>query len=282
MLKQRIATAVVLVALLAAALIYLSPTQLSLLFAIVVAYAGWEWAAFVGLQTPLSRFLYTGFIAGLIASCAFLFGLGSQINESVIEAVCVVAVVWWLLGFYFVKSYPASLSLWSSVVARGAIGVLVLLPAWCALVALFHSTNGYVLLLWIVAIVAMADVGAYFTGKAFGRHKLAPNVSPGKTWEGVAGGLTVNALVAGALVVWLQIELSAALWVFALVLVTAAVSVVGDLLESMLKRNVGLKDSGNILPGHGGVLDRIDGFTAALPTFVLIMHISQLAPTIFS
>jgi phosphatidate cytidylyltransferase len=147
------------------------------------------------------------------------------------------------------------------------VGFLVLVPAGLGLVHLVRLLpDGRLLLLYLLVLIAAADVGAYFGGRAFGRRKLAPHVSPGKTWEGFAAGMLASIIIAA---------LGAALfdqpfwpWL-ALCLLVAVVSVIGDLTESMFKRHVGLKDSGTLLPGHGGVLDRIDSLTAAAPTFLL-------------
>jgi phosphatidate cytidylyltransferase len=143
-----------------------------------------------------------------------------------------------------------------------ATGWLVLFPTWFALMD-FHAMRP-ALLFGLMAVVAAADIGAYFAGRAFGRHKLAPSISPGKTWEGVVGGLLAVALY-GALWLLLESTLTVPFPGFILLLAMASLSVVGDLFESWLKRQAGIKDSGHILPGHGGVLDRIDGLTSALP-----------------
>jgi len=149
-----------------------------------------------------------------------------------------------------------------------------LVPAWIGLFFIRSHDQGSWLVLLLVAIVACADIGAYFAGKRFGRHRLAATVSPGKSWEGFVGGLfasVIFALIVGQ--VWAPTE---RLWLLALVAPTALVSVVGDLLESMVKRHRGVKDSGLILPGHGGVLDRVDGITAAVPVFALTLLITGM------
>ncbi len=167
-----------------------------------------------------------------------------------------------------VISYPRSSALWrESALARTIAGLLVLVPAWAALVVL-HSRfdHGYFVLL--AFIIWGADTGAYFAGRAFGKRKLAPNVSPGKSWEGVIGGLLVALLAALVATYWLT-PLGGYPAFFLLVLLTVFISVLGDLSESLFKRVMKLKDSGGILPGHGGVLDRIDSLTAAGPLFTL-------------
>jgi phosphatidate cytidylyltransferase len=171
----------------------------------------------------------------------------------------------------WVMGYPASATLWSTRPMLGLMGVLVLVPAWLAVVYLLHLDSGRWLLLYMFVVVAAADIGAYFSGKRFGKRKLALAVSPGKSWEGVWGGLVVCGLLA-----WLTHVLASPLQLklaelVAIVLITALVSVLGDLLESMVKRQRGVKDSGTLLPGHGGILDRIDGHTAAAPVFALAL-----------
>ena len=146
---------------------------------------------------------------------------------------------------------------------------MVLVPAWVSLVILRQSEHGIWLVFFIIVIVASADIGAYFAGRKFGSKKLAPSVSPGKSWEGVWGGIIV-ALVSGSLMVVCHDAYVMSPWILVLILPTAMISVVGDLLESMLKRFRGIKDSGTLLPGHGGVLDRIDGLVASIPVFSLV------------
>ena len=147
-------------------------------------------------------------------------------------------------------------------------GVVVLFPTWLALVQLRVAGPG--VLLALLAVVWMADVAAYFSGKAFGRHKLAPSISPGKTWEGAIGagvGVALYGLAVRAGVAYEPVAVH--FWILGLLTVTA-ISIVGDLFESMLKRQAGIKDSSNVLPGHGGVLDRIDSLTSTLPVVTLL------------
>jgi phosphatidate cytidylyltransferase len=177
-----------------------------------------------------------------------------------VDSVLGIAVLWWIVALVWVVRFAGRVS----GLSAGLAGVLVLVPAWLALVQLHEISRQLVLLL--ILLVVAADVGAYFGGRTFGKHKLAPTVSPGKTWEGVAGGLVAALLMATAGVYWLNLNA----WPF-LGLVAAVVfaSIVGDLTESMFKRHAGLKDSGSLLPGHGGVMDRVDSVTAAAPFFLL-------------
>lgn len=198
--------------------------------------------------------------------------------------VFILSVVWWVLAFFLVLNYPEKTEHWESSLIRMLMGIFVLLPAWHALVFL---RNGTVLLdleleggaqldsLWVILYVMFvvwgADVGAYFAGRAFGNRKLAPAVSPGKSWAGVYGGLVVIELMALSVGGYLSLSLGQTLALLLVTFVTGVVSVLGDLLESMLKRHRGIKDSSQLLPGHGGVMDRVDSLTAALPIFTFCL-----------
>jgi phosphatidate cytidylyltransferase len=174
-----------------------------------------------------------------------------------------------------VISYPKCSQLWgSSLVLRGLIGCMVFIPTWRALNFLrvsdvFGGGNGPMVVLFLFVVIWSADSGAYFAGKLWGKTKLAPAVSPGKTWQGCAGAM-ITALLLTLLLVW-KLPAPQPSWVLLILLttITVAFSVLGDLFESMLKRNVGLKDSGGLIPGHGGLLDRVDSLTAAAPIFAL-------------
>jgi phosphatidate cytidylyltransferase len=172
-------------------------------------------------------------------------------------------VVGWFFALVLVVQYPRSFS--PTFVALA--GIVVLLPSWALLVRLHkEGALGAELAFTLLLIVWAADVGAYAFGRLLGRTKLAPAVSPGKTWEGVTGGLLAAGLAAAMAAGWLGLPTAR---LVALGVATALISVLGDLTQSMFKRNVGLKDSGKLLPGHGGVLDRIDSLTAAVPAFVV-------------
>ena len=180
-----------------------------------------------------------------------------------------IAALWWIAALIWLFRFPTAIPAW--VVALG--GLCVILPAWLAL-AFLHGLqpSGRFMVFLVMASVWAADMGAFFAGKQFGRVKLAPRVSPGKTWEGVAGGLLTAVLVATGLCVFFGADWKALLPV---VVCTAIISVVGDLTVSMFKRNAGLKDSGSVFPGHGGVMDRLDSLAAAAPVFVLGLALSQ-------
>ncbi len=258
-LMQRIVTAVVLMAVLLLVFFTLPPAAAKGLLGIFVLIAAWEWSGFLLLESTGARVAYAALLGALMAAVLWLIPARLPLLP-----LLVVSVVWWVVAFFWVIRYPTTIPR-----AVGALcGVLVILPAWAGIVALLElDAGGAEYVLFVLAIVWAADVGAYFVGRRLGRHKLAPQVSPGKTWEGLAGGL-VAAMVASACgALWFG--LSPALLV-PIGLLVGAVSVVGDLTVSMFKRNAGLKDSGNLFPGHGGVLDRVDSVTAAVPLFVLV------------
>ncbi len=258
MLVPRILTALVLLALIVPALMYLAPAQLVLAIGGVMLVAAWEWGGFFPNATWKTRVFFTVFVALVLVALHQVPSLHLGF-----PVILWVAVVWWIVALIWILTKP-------DVVPSLAIflaGLTVCVSAWVALSVLQLKTSlGPQWLLFLIVLIASADVGAYVAGRLFGRHKLAPRVSPGKTWEGVAGGVILSGLVAIAGNKWFAVQH----WGFVMLCVSVAwVSVVGDLAESLFKRNAGLKDSGRILPGHGGVMDRIDSLTAAAPIFVL-------------
>lgn len=265
MLKQRVITAFMLAAVFLAVLI-LAPSMVFMLFiALIVSVAGWEWANLCGLIQPTTRIAYAlSVVCTAILLCYCIFSLALI----PLKWVLTVNGVWWALALLWVQSYPSSAVLWRPLAVRALMGYVVLLPTLVSLYALRVMPNGEFLVLAVVLLVAAADIGAYFAGRTFGKRKLAPNVSPGKTWEGVVGGLLAVTVIS---LVYALFTHHSYLLTLAVAIPAAAVSVLGDLLESMLKRQRGIKDSSQLLPGHGGVLDRIDGLLAAAPIFALAL-----------
>ncbi|HEY0722116.1 MAG TPA: phosphatidate cytidylyltransferase [Gammaproteobacteria bacterium] len=263
MLKQRIITALILAPLAIWAILGLSHELFRLLMMVVAAMAAWEWARLVGWHSLPGRLAYVGLVTGAILVLELLLRQGSAV-----DGVLIAALGWWLLSLLMVVRYPAGREFWRShTSARAVAGLLVIVPMWLG-VALIHIAPGPAYVLVLMLLVWGADTGAYFAGRRFGRHKLAPHVSPGKSWEGVVGGLLMTFAVA-AVGSWLLQPAMGALLFILLSLLTVAFSIVGDLQESMFKRMVELKDSGGLLPGHGGMLDRIDSLTSAAPFFAL-------------
>lgn len=266
MLKQRLLTALVLGGLIVWGILALPTGYLALVFALFALIGGWEWSRMSGFQRPQARVIYVACVAVLLVAC--WFALQSLVwSQTIIYA----AVLWWLVAWIWLLNYPlGQRNSGLMCVLKGAAGVLALVPTWSALLILHRvAPHGPAWVLFIVALAWVADSGAYVAGRRWGRHKLAPRVSPGKTWEGVYGAL-LSVFVYATLMGFLLGMRDAKLLTFiALSLCLVPVSVVGDLFESMLKRHRGLKDSGQLLPGHGGMLDRIDSLTAAAPAFVL-------------
>lgn len=258
MLKQRIITALILLPLVLGAIFYLPTPWFALAMVIPVAVAAWEWGNIMGLSSQVERCGY-----------ALLVVLGMAVEYWLhLDLVLALGVIWWSFALSLVKAYPEKQALWSGRRVQGIIGLFILLPAWWGLLVLHRQPGGSWWLLYAFLLVWGADTGAYFAGRRFGKRRLAPNVSPGKTVEGLLGGVLVTGVVA-VMVATLSSALDAvALGWFLLVSLIAVVgSVYGDLVESMFKRHRGIKDSSQVLPGHGGVLDRIDSITAAVPLF---------------
>ncbi len=255
MLKTRVLTALVLLGILLAALFVL-PTKGGLaLFALLLLLGAWEWAPFQGWTSPLARLGYC------VIAAAVCYGCWHYPDAVPRRAVFTLAFAWWCFATLWILFFPRHVARPATEVA----GLIVLVPTWLALAYLLTGAGpSYVM--YLLLLVWAADIGAYFAGRSFGRHALAPLVSPKKTWEGAAGGVALSLVIAAGGVVWFGWP---ALPFMALSLVTVVLSIVGDLTESMFKRNAGLKDSGSILPGHGGILDRIDSVTAAAPVFAL-------------
>jgi phosphatidate cytidylyltransferase len=257
----------VLVAVLLGVMLGLPPIATMWLITVLVLIGAWEWAAFIGNGSAPARALFTVAVAALLIGSLYLY----KTTPGSVRFVMLAAVAWWFVAFLWVCLAPTRVNPVSAAVA----GVLTLVPCWLALVYITHEVGTY-WVLFLLALVWAADTGAFFAGRWLGRVPLAPRVSPKKTWEGVFGGMLVSGFVA-----WL-----AATFVFsvdvgqfvAVCIAVAAVSIVGDLTESMLKRAVGLKDSGSVFPGHGGMLDRIDSVTAAAPALVFALIMLQVIP----
>lgn len=268
MLRQRLVTAVVLLVPLLAALFYLPPLGLAGLFGIVVALAAWEWAGLCGFLCVAQR----------TALAAFLLALGAigtailHARPALIWPVALGAVLWWAWVLVeLIRHDTRPVGLFVSPASKITGAVMILVPPWVAAYYLHaHDPQRPALLLFVLALVGVADSFAYLAGHLFGRTRLAPQLSPGKTVEGLFGGLASACLLAALWGLWFA-HMSGwylTAWL-ALAVTTMLFSVVGDLAESRLKRLAGVKDSGRLLPGHGGVLDRIDAFTAAAPVFLL-------------
>ena len=274
MFKQRFATASILALLFASALAFFS-TPIFLIFIMMVALvAGWEWSDLSRIKSKFGKVLFlVGLFISLMLAANYLSILG-QYDQLLGYQICFAAMVLWAVIFLWLQGYPSSAILWSSGSIMIVLGIALLTATWVALASIMSLGNGRFLLLLAVGIIVLADVGGYIVGKTFGRHKLAPTISPGKTWEGLFGGMALQGLLVLLLaLIFTDINL---LNLCLLVFPVAICSVIGDLFESMLKRQRGVKDSSNLLPGHGGFLDRLDGVMPALPMFFII--ISKASP----
>lgn len=269
MFKQRFATASVLALLFIASLAYFSTTTFASFIMLVVLIAGWEWCDLSGIKSIVTKLLCIfGLLVSLMIASNYV-GIYSQFNQLLSYQICFSVMLLWAIIFLWLQGYPSSAILWSSKPVMLCLGVFLLVATWVALASIISLENGRYLLLLAVTIIVLADVGGYIAGKLFGRHKLAPTISPGKTWEGLLGGMVLQAFLVG---IFLQLFPDIdALDLCMLVFPVAICSVIGDLFESMLKRFRGVKDSSNLLPGHGGFLDRLDGVMAALPMFYVIL-----------
>lgn len=257
-LRSRVLTALVLASVLVGVVLGLPEWATLVLIALAVLAGAWEWTALLGLTGAALRGAYVLVVALLLAG-AWLYTR----DAGALRIFLLFAAAWWLVALGWLALAPQQVQGWSA----GLAGLLVLVPAGVALGQIRIAPGiGAALTLFTIVLVVAADAGAFFAGRAFGRVRLAPRVSPGKTWEGVIGGLVLSALVAFGGAAWFGVP---AVSMVPVCVAAAAFSVVGDLTESMLKRYAGVKDSGSLFPGHGGILDRIDSITAGAPVLLL-------------
>lgn len=269
MLATRVATAAVLVPLVVAGIVWLPTRVVALIFAVLMAVGAWEWARLLGWDAIESRAGYTL----LYAVLAMAFGGSLSVASGpgmAVDWLLALTCAWWLLVVYWLPRFPAG---WAATIGRPKVGAVVGQAVLCAAVmavyAIHAAGQGTGLLLLFFVLIWAADTGAYFIGRALGRHQLAPNISPGKTREGAIGGVVtamVAAGVGGPVLGYDGVGLACLVllggWI-------AVVAMLGDLTLSMFKRHAGIKDSGALFPGHGGVLDRLDSVLAAAPWFAV-------------
>lgn len=278
MLKTRIVTAIVLVSAFLLALFYLPPIGWLAVSTLIAALAAWEWGALIGFG-KLARVSF-GLAVVVVAVLTAIASPGSVgiAGESDSAAIALGRWFYYPSAAFWILVAPIWMkSRWRihGSVLGVLVGAVVILPTWLALVQI--KLAGELVLLAIMATVWLADIAAYFSGRTFGRHKLAPAISPGKTWEGAIGGVLAVVVYGFFYLSVLPKELAGSpALLFVLLVAFAAFSIVGDLLESLLKRQAGLKDSSGILPGHGGVLDRIDSLTSTLPMAAIALHYFSL------
>ncbi len=278
MLKQRIITALILAPLALLAILFLPVEQFKIVVAAVVALGAYEWANMSGINGRVSK---ATFMALILIICGILiFAVDGQSVwyqgelNGLYKAILGIAAVWWAVSLGMILTYPKYSSAWTeNIPIRAAFGILTLIPTWVAIISL--RTNlyevdpfyGASLIFYVLGIVWAADIGAFFVGVKFGKHKLRPNVSPGKSIEGLLGGVMASLAIIAFAALHYNFDASRIGLHLLIGIITVAVSALGDLNESMFKRCAGLKDSGKLLPGHGGIMDRIDSLTAAFPVF---------------
>ncbi len=257
--KQRLLTALILIPIFVFFVLKASPQAFYILTGLIVVWGAWEWSFLMEIKQFPQNCIYPVFIIFMLF-VAYLLPIMPILYST---------FVFWIVAIGLVKCYPRGVIGWRNNLVRGCMGLFVLIPCWLAVNFIRHADNGIILLLFLFLLIWGADSGAYFIGKKWGKHKLLPAVSPGKTWEGVLGALLTT--VAVNLLGFFDLVIPISRWSIPLLfsLITVLFSILGDLFESMLKRGAGLKDSGHLLPGHGGILDRIDSLTAAAPIFAL-------------
>lgn len=278
MLKTRIITAIVLVGVFLSALFYLPPIGWLSFATLIAALAAWEWGALIGSGKLVRVSLG---IAVVVVSAIMVLAAPDAVGVTTYSSSAARVLGQWFYYpsvFFWVLIAPFWLKTrWriGGPTIGIAVGLVVILPTWLALIQIRQA--GETVLLAIMASIWLADIGAYFSGRRFGRHKLAPAISPGKTWEGAVGGSLAVVAYGFLFVPALPAALTKNSALLLVLLVAfAALSIIGDLFESLLKRQAGLKDSSTFLPGHGGVLDRIDSLTSTLPIAALAWHYLSL------
>lgn len=271
MLKLRVITALILGPLILWSVLTFSHQAIAIEIGLILSLAAWEWARLSGIVHQAGRFSYAIFTLGVMLLLSYLI----HESSNTIECVLYLSVAWWCLALLIVAynnrkpvEQESSLSLFT-VIRNLLAGLVIFAGAFVAITALHQNASyGAWFILILLILIWVADSAAYFSGKYLGKHKLAVHVSPGKTWEGVAGAMlatVISAFVAGY---FLQLSIELIFGFTLIAVLSVAISIVGDLLESLYKRRAGIKDSSQLLPGHGGIMDRIDSLVAAAPVFL--------------
>lgn len=272
MLKQRILTALILGPFIIWSVVTFSHKALAIEMGLILMLAGWEWARLAGIHKQPGRVIYALVVGGLLLLLTELMHSHVNLLKPILYAVS----VYWIVAVLFIiianrKEVVVTEKVGLSTMLLNLLaGVLILGGAFIGIVAM-QGVGGYGenYILVLLILIWVADSSAYFSGKAFGKHKLAANVSPGKTWEGVVGGMLATTLVAYIIGLYLKLDSTLILFFVLTAVVSIGFSIVGDLVESLFKRRAGVKDSSQLLPGHGGILDRIDSLLSAAPLFLL-------------
>lgn len=272
MIKQRVVTALILAPIMVVGIFFLPLKPFAFFIALICTIGAWEWANIAGYHKKWSRILYAIFVF----ICLYIAARVLRVHDDWKIYVLGAGTLWWVIAFLLVNRYPGGTDLWSARLMRAALGLCVLVPMWVGFMHLKQQPYSSLLIIFVMLIVWGADIGAYFSGKRWGNTKLAPKVSPGKSWAGFWGGLVTTLIIGitcGIGVDHFIRPLTSNDWIslLSITVLTMVISVLGDLVESMMKRYRGIKDSSSLLPGHGGVLDRIDSMAAAVPVFAFMM-----------
>lgn len=279
-MKQRIITALILAPLVILGIFKLPLIGFIIALTAVTLLGFWEWTQFTESNSRIAALIPAAVVTGL--SFLFISPDVTSLNQLATPHYAVLALgfAWWILASGMAITYPKTTNLWQgSKALRHVFGFLTLIPFLWSVIILRAADisvdpyHGAKLVLYVCFLVWAADSGAYFSGKSMGKRKMAPHVSPNKTIEGLIGGIIAALIVGWLFAGWFDIQFTSPLHMVIITLITVVISVLGDLVESMFKRVSGIKDSSNIIPGHGGILDRIDSLTAAFPVFALLYYV---------
>ncbi|HHB1593086.1 TPA: phosphatidate cytidylyltransferase [Vibrio campbellii] len=279
-MKQRIITALILAPLVILGIFKLPLIGFIIALTAITLLGFWEWTQFTESKSRIAALLPAVVVTGL--SFLFISPDAASLNQLATPHYTVLALgfAWWIIASGMAITYPKTTNLWQgSKALRHVFGFLTLIPFLWSVIILRASDisvdpyHGAKLVLYVCFLVWAADSGAYFAGKSMGKRKMAPHVSPNKTIEGLIGGIIAALIVGWLFAGWFDIQFTSPVHMVIITLITVVISVLGDLVESMFKRVSGIKDSSNIIPGHGGILDRIDSLTAAFPVFALLYYV---------
>ncbi|WP_199455599.1 phosphatidate cytidylyltransferase [Vibrio owensii] len=279
-MKQRIITALILAPLVILGIFKLPLIGFIIALTAITLLGFWEWTQFTESNSRIAALVPAIVVTGL--SFLFISPDAASLNQLATPHYTVLALgfAWWIIASGMAITYPKTTNLWqNSKALRHVFGFLTLIPFLWSVIILRASDisvdpyHGAKLVLYVCFLVWAADSGAYFAGKSMGKRKMAPHVSPNKTIEGLIGGIIAALIVGWLFAGWFDIQFTSPIHMVIITLITVVISVLGDLVESMFKRVSGIKDSSNIIPGHGGILDRIDSLTAAFPVFALLYYV---------
>ncbi|SES71475.1 phosphatidate cytidylyltransferase [Thorsellia anophelis] len=270
MFKQRVITSLILIPLAIGGLFYLDSFWFTAVLAVVGGLTAWEWTNMMHIKSSAMRMLLGAIFTCVVIACAAIFTpiQTAMVNHLILS----ISIGWWVAVIGLVLTYPKSSMIWKQTHFLKSLFILfILLPFIVGMVELKAMSPWWVM--YVLCLVWISDTGAYLVGKKWGKHKLAPKVSPGKTWQGFGGALFFSCLLpVGVLLFKPEFIPVTTLQFFIISVITVIVSVFGDLAESMFKREAGVKDSSQLIPGHGGVFDRIDSLTAAVPIFFMLLQ----------